>query len=378
MRRLIRDGSPFFFDKVPPCLSLRVELPFDRMTIRELARLAGVSRTTVSRALNNAPDVSPGTKKRIVDLAKTVKYEANPMVTSLMSDVRRRKVGASKSILAIVPPPFQLKKWGVGHGHVTHQMYRDGVERRAKELGFKVEDFMVGAYDGSYRRLSQVLYQRGIQAVVVPSVDVKDHPYEYEYTLDWKRFSSVGIGFSVTNPKNLDRAVMSQFGSTSKALDRIWELGYRRIAFASRSWIIERTQGRWLAAYLLFQKMNPELEAIPHFEFERDGTEKQRLEKWLSIHKPDAILGEGHFYKLLLSCGVSIPGDLSLALPDLLPGEPRFADMAGIDQRFESVGSAVVDMVAERINRNERGLPEEPHVLKIAGRWVDGASLPPV
>ena len=332
----------------------------------------------MSRALNNAPDVSPSTKKRIVDLAKTVNYQANPMVTSLMSDVRRRRVGASKSILAIVPPPFQIKKWGVGYGHVAHQMYRNGVERRAKELGFQVEDFMVGDYAGSYRRLSEVLYQRGIQAVVVPSVDVKDHPSEYEYALDWKRFSSVGIGFSVTNPKNLDRAVMSQFGSISNALDRIRELGYRRIAFASRSWSLKRTEGRWLGAYLLFQNMNPDLEAIPHFEFEHDGTEKQRLDKWLSVHEPDVILGEGHFYKLLRSCGVSVPGDLSFAFPDLVLGHPEFEDMAGIDQRFESVGSAVVDMVAERINRNERGLPDEPHFLKIAGRWVDGLSLPPV
>lgn len=237
---------------------------------------------------------------------------------------------------------------------------------------------MVGAFDGSYRRLSQVLYQRGIQAVVVPSIDVKDHPDEYEYELDWKRFSAVGIGFSVTKPKNLDRAVMSQFESTINALNRIRNLGYRRIAFASRSWTIERTQGRWLAAYLLFQKINPDLETIPHFEFEYGGSEESRLKAWLERHNPEVILGEDHLYKLLLKCEVSVPRDVSLALLDLLPGQPDFDGIAGNDQRFESVGSAVVDMIAERINRNERGLPNEPHVLKIGGRWIDGPSLPPV
>ncbi len=344
------------------------------MTIRELARLAGVSRTTVSRALNNAPDVSEKTRKRIVDLAKKLEYRANPMVTTLMSDVRRRRVWANKSILAIVPPEFQTRKWGTGN--VTHQLYRKGVEERAEELGFKVEDFMPSEYDNSFNRISQVLYQRGIQAVLVPSVDVKDHPGEYDYSLDWRRFSAAGIGFSVTKPKRLNRAVMSHFGSAMIALECILEKGYRRIAFATRSWVNERTQGRWLAAFLLFQTNHPELDRLPFFEFEFDGSEKRRLRDWFATHKPEVILGVGYFYRLLQECGISIPGDVSFAQMDLLPGQPDSAGLAGIDQRFESVGAAAVDLVAGQINRNERGLPEEPHVLKVAGRWVEGASLP--
>ena len=35
-----------------------------RMTIRDIARLAGVSVTTVSRALNNAPEINSQTRNR--------------------------------------------------------------------------------------------------------------------------------------------------------------------------------------------------------------------------------------------------------------------------------------------------------------------------
>ncbi|OUW19175.1 MAG: hypothetical protein CBD18_01265 [Opitutales bacterium TMED158] len=344
------------------------------MTIRELARLAGVSRTTVSRALNNAPDVSEATKKRIVDLSKKLGYQANPMVTTLMSDVRRRRIGSRKSVLAIVPPDFQKAKWGTGN--IAHRLYRKGVEDRAQQLGFQVEDFMVADYGGSFKRLSQVLYQRGIQAVLVPSIDVKEHPPEYEYELDWERFSVSGIGFSVTNPKNLDRAVMSQFGSALKALERMVELGYRRIAFGSRAWVNERVQGRWLGAYLMFQAMEPRLESLPHFLFEFGEDEKDAFKRWFEANRPEAILGERYLYRLLLDCGLSIPDDVSFALLDLIPGQPDCVDLAGMNQRFESVGAATVDLIAERINRNERGLPEEPHVLKVGGQWIDGPSLP--
>ena len=36
-----------------------------RMTIRDIARLAGVSVTTVSRALNNAPEINSQTRERV-------------------------------------------------------------------------------------------------------------------------------------------------------------------------------------------------------------------------------------------------------------------------------------------------------------------------
>ena len=175
------------------------------MTIRELAKVAGVSRTTVSRALNGSPEVSVETKERVARLAKKHGYQANPMVTALMTDVRRRKVQTNKSVLAIAYPNFQNKKWGTGH--LANRLYREGVERRARELGFKLEDFPPDSYGSSYQRLSQMLYQRGVQAVLVPSVDVLSLPEDFEYELNWGRFSAAGVGFSISKPRNLDRAV---------------------------------------------------------------------------------------------------------------------------------------------------------------------------
>lgn len=46
----------------------------DRVSIRDVAREAGVSITTVSKALNNYPDVKPETKKRIEELAQRMNY----------------------------------------------------------------------------------------------------------------------------------------------------------------------------------------------------------------------------------------------------------------------------------------------------------------
>ena len=45
-----------------------------RVTIRQLARLSGVSIGTVSRALNGYTDVNPDTRERIVRLAQELDY----------------------------------------------------------------------------------------------------------------------------------------------------------------------------------------------------------------------------------------------------------------------------------------------------------------
>jgi len=66
--------------------------------LEDLAALAGVSVSTVSRALNDSPLVSDRTKKMIFKLAKTHKYSGrmhHPIEPS----------GAEKTISVIIPPP---------------------------------------------------------------------------------------------------------------------------------------------------------------------------------------------------------------------------------------------------------------------------------
>ena len=52
------------------------------VSIRDIAREAGVTVGTVSRALNNYPDVSPTTRERIVETAQRLGYRPNQMVRS--------------------------------------------------------------------------------------------------------------------------------------------------------------------------------------------------------------------------------------------------------------------------------------------------------
>lgn len=60
-----------------------------RVNIRDVALEAGVSVTTVSKALNNYPDVNAETKKRIQDIAERMNY---------IADVNARRMGSKENI----------------------------------------------------------------------------------------------------------------------------------------------------------------------------------------------------------------------------------------------------------------------------------------
>ncbi len=53
------------------------------MNLKSLALKLGMSKTTVSRALNGYPEVSAHTRERVLAAAKEAGYEANPMARSL-------------------------------------------------------------------------------------------------------------------------------------------------------------------------------------------------------------------------------------------------------------------------------------------------------
>src|SRR5678809_159878 len=55
-----------------------------RATIKAVASVAGVSTQTVSRVINERPDVSPETRKRVQDVIKELSYQPSALARSLI------------------------------------------------------------------------------------------------------------------------------------------------------------------------------------------------------------------------------------------------------------------------------------------------------
>lgn len=62
------------------------------MNIEDIARLAGVSRSTISRVLNNHSDVSERTRQRVMQVIEKYNYKPNPAARTLVTQ-RTRVIG---------------------------------------------------------------------------------------------------------------------------------------------------------------------------------------------------------------------------------------------------------------------------------------------
>src|SRR5215469_18784299 len=79
-----------------------------RATIRDIARLAGVSTATVSRVVNQRPDVDPATRERVRAVIADLGYQPDHAATVLASAPKHK----DKPVSQVPPFPADFL-WGV-------------------------------------------------------------------------------------------------------------------------------------------------------------------------------------------------------------------------------------------------------------------------
>jgi LacI family transcriptional regulator len=141
-----------------------------QVTIKDLAKILGISVSTVSRALKNHPDISIETKQTVRELAQKLKYEPNALALNL----RRKK---TNTIGVIIP-------------EIVHHFFSSvisGIEDVAYDLGYNV---MVCQSNESYEREvinAQALLSNRVDGVLI-SVSKTTHDFDH-----FRNFISQGI-----------------------------------------------------------------------------------------------------------------------------------------------------------------------------------------
>jgi DNA-binding LacI/PurR family transcriptional regulator len=92
-----------------------------RLTIREVAQAAGVSTQTVSRVINNRPDVAPETYERVQRIITEVGYSPNMLARGLTQ--------GRSHVLGVVA-------FGLDYFGPTRVL--TGIERQAAEMGYSI------------------------------------------------------------------------------------------------------------------------------------------------------------------------------------------------------------------------------------------------
>ena len=77
-------------------LLIKRDLIMQKVTLKLIANMLGISVATVSKALKNYPDINKDTKTKVVNLAKSLNYKPNSFAQSLRNQ-------ESKVIGIIIP-----------------------------------------------------------------------------------------------------------------------------------------------------------------------------------------------------------------------------------------------------------------------------------
>jgi LacI family transcriptional regulator len=312
-----------------------------RPTIKDIAKIAGVSAATVSLALNHHPKISRKTGDRIASIAERLHYVPNYVARSL---VGRQSKTLGLVITSILNPFYpELAK---------------GIEDKAMELGYTVI-LCSTTYDHRLQqRFIDVLRSKGVDGIVFASVEIDDP--------DVRPLLADGFPFVLVNrrirnrryDKKIDYVVLDNFAGGYLAMQHLLRLGHRRIAVIAGSLTvstaIERTEGARKAAVDGGLRLDPGL--IVECGFSREQAYQATKSLLARPSPPTAIFSQNDYMALgvreaVLDAGLRIPEDVALVgFDNIAAGALRGVELTTIGQKKYEMGTMAIELLCNRID----------------------------
>ncbi|XOK62318.1 LacI family DNA-binding transcriptional regulator [Paenibacillus elgii] len=312
----------------------------------EVAKRAGVSKSTVSRVINNSGTVSPAARQKVQEAMRELHFHAEEL---------RRSPEGSATIGLILP-------FGK---HIASHSFGVDIMAGAEEKAFE-QDYMIligNSFGGREVALTSKMISRGVEGIIVLSGDQKNREHA-------ELLAASGIPMVLVDQKlegveaHLVRG--DNFMGSVALMNHLLSLGHRRIALLSPN--RHYTHRERVKGYR-FALMEQELEVPPSYEvlLESGVSPEAELRALLrSEDRPTAVYAAdpGHLGMLI---GVAnelrlrIPEELSVVTFDdtyaVLP--EGYADFfTSVNQSGKLMGSMAVELLFRQWRDPELGVQE--------------------
>ena len=300
----------------------------------DVAKLAGVSRSTVSFVLNNTPDIkiSEETRKRVLEAVKALDYKPNAIARSL---AKQKTEVIAFFVLDIVNPVFPNMARGIEdvarhNGYTLFLCNTDG--KSLRELRYmntmlerRVDGIIVGALTNE--EISRIAKERNVPLVILEHPRLPEHDVVYADNI-------AGSYESVTH---------------------LIELGHKRIAHITinpESIIVqERIEGYKKALANAGIPFDEKLLKIFYGKVE----EEVAIDELFSLSDPPtAIFAFSDFMaiqimKILIKRGIKIPEDVSIVGFDDTLASLTIPALTTVAQPFYEMGAKAAEILIERL-----------------------------
>lgn len=183
----------------------------EKITIHDIAMEIGVTASTVSRALNNHPRISPATKRKVLEAAKAINYKPNRIAAAL-------RHGKSKLIGIIVPT-------------INRNFFSSivrGIEEYANARDYKV--MISQSYDDYKKEIETIdaLLDARVDGIMV-SLGKNTHSFAHFESVIQKGIPLVFFD-RTTDELEVNQVVIDDYSSAYQATNHLIQQGYRHIA----------------------------------------------------------------------------------------------------------------------------------------------------
>jgi LacI family transcriptional regulator len=333
------------------------------VTLKEIARVVGVSSTTVSRVLNldQTLSVSAKTRHAIIEAAEAMKYEAPRART------RANQQGLSKVALvhSLRPEQELVDPYYVG--------LRLGIESRCQAL--KIETVKVYHTDS----MPEATLLQGASGIIA----IGRHDEE---EIAWLKRHNRNLVFADFSPPTdeFDSVESDLMLATRKLLQALTAAGYRRIAFVG--WV-DRYDGvaplteRRCRAYMQWAQdagVFDERLCLTGSKTEESGYTLTR-QILAQKDRPDALITANDnmaigAYRAIHEMGLSIPGDIAVAsFNDISAAQFMNPPLTTVHLAAEEIGETAVELLLEQVGGREL---RKRVTLATDVRWRGSTALP--
>ncbi|HVK04691.1 MAG TPA: LacI family DNA-binding transcriptional regulator [Armatimonadaceae bacterium] len=309
-----------------------------RTTIQDIARHLGVSKGTVSMALNDAPGVNADTRQRVKDYARSVRYRPNKLARAI-------NTGRSHLVAVLL-------------SRLTDSFYEEvvqGIENVAAQRGYDIiVSSVVGSSANSRSRNADELVDRLISRQVdgiIGSI------YSLPETA-MGQLNEAGVAILYLGPEPIPEEVSVTVDNVlggRLAAEHLYELGHRRVLFVGgdERFGFLRSQG---AGMLLAERDGAHLEVRvldgePDMEaaYYAMATRLRARRDFTAVFCASDLIAVG-VCKALQDAGVSVPGDVSVVgFDDLRWAKLITPALTTVHQPQVSQGEAAMDLLVRRI-----------------------------
>jgi LacI family transcriptional regulator len=182
----------------------------------DIAKMAGVSRGTVSKVLNNYPGISESTRERVLLAIKKSKYYPN-----LSAQVM---VGKNRNLLGF----FSVDTGQIHSAYITGLMAM-GAYTMASRLGYQVLSVQIRQDGSNLSDIVEIFRQRRVDAGIFQAHTMLDH-----LVLDLVRQGYI-VGVIDQGREFIEKigcvgVSLNNYGCAKEAVSYLYRLGHRKIA----------------------------------------------------------------------------------------------------------------------------------------------------